>query len=215
MIELEGLTVRYGRTIALHGITLTLEPGIVGMFGPNGSGKSTLLRAIAGLIRPATGRISYNGRAISAADEGWRRCIGYAGHQPGLYENLTVRENLELFAHLNGATNDSVNFTIDSLGLGDKADARVSTLSAGLQRRAGVARALVHHPKILLLDEPYANLDDESADRISALIQAATQDDRLAIIATHGARRLKAFAGHGLVLRHGTVATFRPYEHNE
>ena len=214
MIELTGLTVRYGRTIALHGIDLTLQPGIVGMFGPNGSGKSTLLRAIAGLIRPASGTITYNGRPISASDENWRRCVGYAGHQPGLYEDLTVRENLQLFAHLNGALQDAVEFTIDSLGLEEKADERVSTLSAGFRRRAGVARALVHRPRILLLDEPYANLDEESAERISALIRSATDDDRLAIVATHGARRLKAFAGHGLVLRHGTVATFHPYEHN-
>jgi heme exporter protein A len=213
LITLEGLTVRYGRTIALHRVDVTLEPGIIGMFGPNGSGKSTLLRAVAGLLRPVAGRVTYNGREVNAADETWRRCVGYAGHQPGLYEELTVRENLKLFAHLNGADPRAVEDTLERIGLAERADDRVSSLSAGMRRRAGVARALVHDPKVLLLDEPYANLDDESADRISALIKERSGRDRTAVIATHGARRLKAFADHGLVLRQGTVATFRPYEH--
>ena len=213
MISAENLTVRYGRTIALHGIDLDLRPGVVGMFGPNGSGKSTLLRTIAGLLRPAGGRITFKGEAIRSGDENWRRRLGYAGHRPGLYEELTVRENLELFARLNGARAGAVDETIERIGLGDRADDRVSTLSAGLARRAGVARAVVHEPQVLLLDEPYANLDDEAADRISDIVKGWGTGDRIALVATHGAKRLKAFAGHGLILRQGTVATFRPYDH--
>ena len=213
MIAVEGLTVRYGRTIALHRIDVTFEPGIVGMFGPNGSGKSTLLRTVAGLLKPVAGSVTFEGRPITAGDEAWRRNVGFAGHQPGLYEELTVRENLELFAHLNGGAPSAVDETLERIGLAERAHDRVATLSAGLQRRAGVARALVHDPKVLLLDEPYANLDDDSADRISRMIREWARGDRLALVATHGARRLKAFAGHGLVLRHGTIATFRPYEH--
>ena len=183
------------------------------MFGPNGSGKSTLLRTIAGLLRPAAGRITFMGEAIRSSDEDWRRRLGYAGHRPGLYEELTVRENLELFARLNGARAGAVEKTIEQIGLGDRAGDRVSTLSAGLARRAGVARAVVHEPQVLLLDEPYANLDDEAADRISDIVKGWGTGDRIALVATHGAKRLKAFAGHGLILRQGTVATFRPYDH--
>jgi heme ABC exporter ATP-binding subunit CcmA len=211
LISIEGLTVRYGRTIALHAIDLELEPGITGVFGPNGSGKSTLLRTIAGLLRPVRGRVSFDGTAVRAADEDWRRRIGYAGHQPGLYEHLSVRENLELFARLNGAHEGAVDETLERIGLGDRADERVSSLSAGWQRRAGVARALVHAPQILLLDEPYANLDDESSDLISNTVLEWRNSDRWALVATHGARRMKAYADRGLVLRQGTVATYRPY----
>jgi heme exporter protein A len=213
LIELENLTVRYGRTIALHGIDLKLEPGVVGVFGQNGSGKSTLLRTIAGLLRPATGSVTFQGRPVTSADEGWRRRIGYAGHQPGLYEELSVRENLELFARLNSAESGSVNQTIDAVGLKDRADDRVSSLSAGLQRRVGVARAIVHRPQVLLLDEPYANLDEDAAERITAIVRSWSTGDRLALVATHGAKRLKAFADRGLVLSQGVVATFRVYEH--
>jgi heme ABC exporter ATP-binding subunit CcmA len=213
LITLEGLTVRYGRTIALHRVDLSLPSGIVGMFGPNGSGKSTLLRTVAGLLRPVAGRVTFEGRPVTATDEGWRRNVGYAGHQPGLYEELSIRENLALFARLNGAPDTAVDTTLERIGLVERADDRVSSLSAGLQRRAGVARAMVHDPKVLLLDEPYANLDDDSADRISTMIRDWNDGDRFALVATHGARRLKAFAGYGLVLREGMVAAFRPYEH--
>ena len=212
MISVENLTVRYGRTIALHGIDLRFDPGIVGMFGPNGSGKSTLLRTLAGLHRPVAGGITFEGKRVNTSDENWRRRLGYAGHQPGLYEELSVRENLDLFARLNGARAGAVEEVLERIGLPDRADDRVSTLSAGLQRRVGVARALVHEPQILLLDEPYANLDDDAADRISDLVRGWGSGDRLALVATHGARRVKAFAGHGLVLRQGTVATYRTYE---
>lgn len=205
--------MRYGRTIALHRVDLDLPSGIVGMFGPNGSGKTTLLRTVAGLLKPVAGRVTYEGRTVSAADESWRNNVGFAGHQPGLYEQLSIRENLELFARLNGASDRAVETTLERIGLTERADDRVSTLSAGLQRRAGVARAMVHGPRVLLLDEPYANLDDDAADRITAMIRDWGNEGRLALVATHGAKRLKAFAGHGLVLRHGTVATFRPYEH--
>lgn len=213
MIGLEKVTVRYGRTIALRALSLDLPAGVTGVFGPNGSGKSTLLRAIAGLLRPSTGEITFEGRRVGAGDESWRRLIGYAGHQPGVYEELTVRENLELFAGLNATPPDAVGETLNAIGMSERADERVTTLSAGLQRRVGVARAILHRPQILLLDEPYANLDDEAADRITALIAGWSAPDRIALVATHGAKRLKAFADRGLVLRQGTVSAFRAYEH--
>jgi heme exporter protein A len=213
LIKLENLTVRYGRTVALHRVELELPAGVTGVFGQNGSGKSTLLRTIAGLLRPAAGSVAFQGRSVNSGDEDWRRRIGYAGHQPGLYEELSVRENLELFAGLNGAEKDAVERTLDAIGLTERAEERVSTLSAGLQRRVGVARAVVHRPQILLLDEPYANLDEDAAERITQLVRSWSNGERLALVATHGAKRLKAFADRGLVLSQGVVATYRAYEH--
>ena len=211
MIALHQLRVAYGRTVALFDVDLEFRPGITGLFGPNGSGKSTLLRAVAGLLRPTRGEVTFRGAPVGASDEEWRRRLGYAGHQPGLYDRLTVAENLELFARLYGADRGAAQRTLEAVGLEDRARQPVGELSAGYQRRVGVARALVHDPEVLLLDEPYANLDEEASELISDMVKAWRRDDRVALIATHGAKRLKAFADSGVILQRGRVATARAY----
>lgn len=209
MIELSGVRVVYGRTIALDDIDLTIEPGVTGLYGPNGSGKSTLLRVISGLLRPGRGDISFDGVPRRAADESLRRRIGYAGHEAGLYPRLTVHENVSLFATLWGAPRSNVDEAIASVGLSSRADSRVGELSSGLKRRASIARTLAHQPSILLLDEPFAGLDDDAADMVTEAIKAWRAPERTAIIATHGAKRLKSFADAGIVLRRGRVASDR------
>lgn len=209
MIELSGLTVVYGRTRALDSVTLTLHDGVTGLFGPNGAGKSTLLRVLAGLLRPTAGRVTYDGAELSATDESFRARVGYAGHAPGLYGRLTVRENLELFARLHGAPAANVDDVLARLGLEGLAATRVHELSAGFTRRAAVARALVHEPDLLLLDEPYANLDDDAAELLSETVVAWRQPGRCAVIATHGAKRVKAFADASLILKRGTPVSYR------
>lgn len=212
MISLRNVRAVYARTIALDHVSLDIGPGVSGLFGPNGSGKSTLLRVIAGLHRPSTGSITFDGFERHPSDEGLRRRIGYAGHDPGLYGRLTVRENLELFAALWGAPASNVDGVLDDVGLVDRADSRIDELSAGLKKRAGIARAMVHRPEILLLDEPFATLDDEAADRITEAIKSWRSPDRCAVIATHGAKRLKSFADASIVLRRGAVASDRHRE---
>ncbi|MEA2498018.1 MAG: heme exporter protein [Actinomycetota bacterium] len=209
MIQIEKLTVAYGRTIALDALDLELRPGITGLFGPNGSGKSTLLRAIAGLLRPTAGEIKLDGRHVFARDEAFRRRVGYSGHQTGLYERLSVRENLLLFARLYGATQSRVDGLIGSLGLEDRRDVPAGALSAGGKRSASVARALLHSPDVLLLDEPYANLDDDAAERISMAVQEWRQPHRVGVIATHGAKRVKGFADASLILQRAHAVSYR------
>jgi len=209
MIQLEKITVAFGRTLALHDVDATIQAGVTGVFGPNGAGKSTLLRVAAGLLRPSSGRVLVDGREFSPPDESQRALVGYAGHDSGLYPALTVEENVALFARLHGAPRANIERSIGAVGLSDRKDARVSSLSAGLKKRASLARALVHDPQILVLDEPYANLDDEAADRVTQAIEAWRRPGRLALIATHGAKRLKAFADASLVLRRGEAASHR------
>ena len=209
MISLERLTVIYGRTLALDDISLDIRPGITGLFGPNGAGKSTLLRVLAGLIRPTRGSVGHNGTPIDLRSEESRGRIGYAGHEPGLYPDLTVVENLELFRGLYGAPVHRIDEVIEQVGLEERRAVRVRDLSAGLKRRAAVARALVHEPDVLLLDEPYANLDDESSDRLSAAIQRWSDGARYALIATHGAKRVKSFATAGIIIQRGRVISYR------
>jgi heme exporter protein A len=209
MIAVEGLSVSFGRTIALDNIALELGPGIHGLFGPNGSGKSTLLRVIAGLQRPSTGVVTIDGKQTTGEET--RRMIGYAGHTPGLYRDLTVRENFDLFARLYGAAGTRSEEVLGALGLSRFASVRAGELSSGFARRAGVGRALVHDPAVLLLDEPYANVDDEAAEVISSTLQLWRRPNRTAVVATHGAKKLKAYADAGVILRDGRVVTAGRY----
>lgn len=198
----------FGGTVALTDFEVDLEPGIVGLFGPNGSGKTTLLRVFGGLLPPTAGEVLFEGHPLDLRDESVRRRLGYAGHASGLYDTLTVRENLELFAHLYG-TKERVDEVIESLDLREEATARVATLSAGLVRRAAVGRALVHDPDLLLLDEPYANLDDDASEIVSRAIRSWHAPGKTAVIATHGAKRVRAFADAGIVLRRGELVSYR------
>jgi heme exporter protein A len=215
VIRVEGLRVAFGRTIALDSLDLTLGDGIFGVFGPNGAGKSTLLRVLAGLLRPSRGQIWLDGQPLAISDEALRRRIGYVGHEPGLYENLSLSENLRLFAHLYGVAGSRVDEVIEALGLNEKAAVPTAQLSAGWQRRAAVARATLHDPDLLLLDEPYANLDDHAAELVGRAIQARRGPSRLTLVATHGARKLKAFADGGVMLRRGSLLTQGRYRQPE
>ena len=209
MIKVRDLTVVFGRTIALDGITVAIGAGITGLFGPNGSGKSTLLRVLAGLQRPTAGAVTIDGAV--ARDEAVRRRIGYAGHDPGLYQHLTVRENLVLFGRLYGVEDTRIDTLLAAFDLGGHAGARAGDLSAGLKQRAAAARALVHDPDVLLLDEPYANLDDEAAAAVSQALLDWRREGKCALVATHGAKKVKAFADAGIILRGGRVQVAGTY----
>lgn len=211
MIQVEGVTVAFGRTVALDSVTVEIPGGVTGVFGPNGSGKSTLLRVIAGLITPASGTITMNGNTFDHRNEPLRRKIGYAGHLSGLYARLSVRENLTLFASMYGTPLARVDEMIGALDLGSQSEKAAGELSAGLKRRAAVARALLHEPEILLLDEPYANVDDEAGDRITDAVKSWRAPERIGLIATHGAKRVKPFADAGLILQRGSLSRFGTY----
>ena len=207
MIEITDLSVFFGRTVALDGVNLDLKPGVVGLFGQNASGKSTLLRVLAGLLVPTSGAVTWDGAAIGAGGEQIRARIGYAGHGSGLYLKLSVRENLLLFARLYGVHQARVDTVVDLLGLTPRTATPVGQLSAGLKRRAGVARALLHEPDLLLLDEPYAHLDDDASEAVSEAVRSWRAPERTAVIATHGAKRIKPFTDARVVLQRGRVVS--------
>lgn len=211
-IELRDVTVTYGRTVAIDRLGADISYGITGLFGPNGSGKSTLLRVLSGLLRPASGSVTAFGRPLTSRDENLRGRIGYAGHTSGLYGRLTVVENLTLFGRLHGIEPARVDVVVDQLGLQERARTPARELSAGFRRRAAVARAVLHEPELLLLDEPYANLDDEAAELVSNAIRAWTGPRRAAVIATHGAKKVKAYADAGLIMQRGRLIRQGTYE---
>lgn len=183
-IELRGLTRRYGDREALADVTLDLEPGrTLVVFGPNGAGKTTLLRVLATLLRPHEGSARVLGRDVRR--EGWavRGRLGFLGHAPLLYRDLTARENLRYHAQLHGVDDRRVAEVLEQVGLTVRADDPVHTYSRGMVQRAAVARAVLHEPELLLLDEPTSNLDPHAAQLVEPLIGASS--GRTRVVTSH------------------------------
>jgi heme exporter protein A len=183
-IELEGLTRRHGEREALSDVSLTLEAGrTLVVLGPNGAGKTTLLRVLATLLRPHGGHARVLGKELPG--EGWavRGRVGLLGHASLLYRDLTARENLRFHARLHGVGAARVEEVLEQVGLKNRADDPVHTYSRGMVQRAAVARAVLHDPELLLLDEPTANLDPHAVEVVEPLIGAAS--GRTRVITSH------------------------------
>jgi ABC-type multidrug transport system ATPase subunit len=191
-IDLAGLRRDFGDRTALGGIDLRIESGdSVAVMGPNGSGKSTLLRILAGLLRPSAGRVSVLGCDLPKESHRLRGRVGYLGHEPLLYRDLSPRENLELVAALHGLDPETAGPRIDALleavGMSARAGDRVAELSAGMKQRIDICRAVLHQPELLLLDEPDAHLDPDARRRIAPLIAAGNGRTRVLVSHERGA----------------------------
>jgi ABC-type multidrug transport system ATPase subunit len=171
-VEAEGLWREFGAAPALRDVRLRVAWGErVALLGPNGAGKTTLLKVLATLLRPTSGWARVGGWDTAAAAGEVRRRLGFVGHQTLLYPDLTVEENLRFYAALNGAPPSGVEPLLRGCGLWGRRRERVGALSRGQQQRAAVARALVHDPPLLLLDEPDAGLDEAGLDWLEHAIQ--------------------------------------------
>jgi heme exporter protein A len=171
VIELEGLERRFGERVALEGITVQVPEGAtLAVLGPNGAGKTTLLRVLAGLLRPHAGSTVVLGAELP--DERWRvhGKVGFLGHDPLLYRELTGRENLEYHARLHGVADGRVDEVIEAVGMPGRADEPLRDLSRGMVQRLAVARAVLHDPPLLLLDEPRSHLDPAVGEALEPLI---------------------------------------------
>jgi heme exporter protein A len=201
-IALAGLERRYGERSALSGVTLNVPPGAtLAVFGSNGAGKTTLLRVLAALLRPHAGTANVLGSALP--DEAWkvRGKVGYLGHDSMLYRDLTVKQNLDFHARLHGVAPEKVEEAIAAVGLEHRASDPIRELSRGMVQRAAVARATLHDPAILLLDEPRANLDPAAAEALEALI--GKPSGRTRVLASHDVEHALAEADLALGLKAG------------
>ncbi len=201
-IELAGLGRRFGERTALRDVTLTVPEGAtLVVLGPNGAGKSTLLRVLAGLLRPHAGTVRILGRELPR--EGWavRGQIGFLGHEPLLYRDLTARENLRFHARLHDVAFARVEELLEAVGMRMRADDPVHTYSRGMVQRTAVCRAVLHSPALLLLDEPLAGLDPGAAGLVAPLIGAGTR-----VMISHDVEHGLAEADLVLGLRAGRVA---------
>ncbi len=201
-VELEGLERDYGERIALDGISLRLEAGsTLAVLGANGAGKSTLLRVLATLLRPHRGTVRVLGAALPEEAVNVRGRIGYIGHEPLLYRDLSGRENLRFHARLHGVGRERVEELLAATGMERRAAQPVAELSKGMSQRLAVARALLADPPLLLLDEPRANLDPAAADLLEPLIGGAS--GRTRVIVTHDVEAGLAESDLALGLRAG------------
>jgi ABC-type multidrug transport system ATPase subunit len=225
-----GVEKRFGRVAALRGVDFDIKAGeSVSILGANGAGKSTLLRILAGLSRPSAGIFEAQPQGTPAARTpgsqdasgvgvatttaaplkrvALRGEVGYVGHATLVYGELTARENLVFAARLHGATpgQDLIDAILADVGLQDVADRRAGTFSRGMAQRLSIARALVHDPQILLLDEPFTGLDETSAERLSAQLSAMCGDGRTLILVTHDPRRAVELSERALILHRGEI----------
>jgi heme exporter protein A len=204
-IELDNLERRYGERVALAGVSLRVERGqTLAVLGGNGAGKTTLLRVLAGLLRPHGGTARVLGAELPA--ERWKlpAQVGYLGHEPLLYRELSGRENLRYHADLHGVPRARVDELLAQVGMADRAYDPVRELSKGLVQRLAAARAVLHKPALLLLDEPRANLDPAAAELLEPLIGRAS--GRTRVLVSHDVDGALAEADLSIGLRDGRPA---------
>jgi ABC-type multidrug transport system ATPase subunit len=199
------VTKRFGRSTALREVDLEVEAGRCHvLFGRNGAGKSTLLLIAATLVRPSSGEILFGGARYEELGDEVRRSVGLVSHQSFLYPDLTVLENLEFYARLYGSS-ASPSEALVWADLDLRRHSPVRSLSRGMLQRLAVARALLHRPKLLLLDEPYTGLDALSSERLSARLDEARGETAI-LLTTHDVERGVAVADRISILEGGRIA---------
>ncbi len=212
LVVASGLSRRFGGRRAVEEVSFTLGAGeCLALFGPNGAGKTTLLRLLAGLLTPTAGLAMIAGARVPGGAAA-RSAVGIISHQTMLYDALTARENLEFNARLHGVRNwrSACARVLDRLRLTARADTPVRSLSRGMQQRVSIARALVHDPRVLLLDEPFTGLDDAGASALTEILVELRQAGAALVLVTHNLIEGLALATHVGVMREGRLARLTP-----
>lgn len=207
-IDAGDVARRFGTTWVLRGATLRVSPGeVVGLLGANGSGKSTLLRIVSTLLRPHAGTVRVWGHDVVKEAEDVRQLIGFLAHSPGLYDDLTARENLMFAAAMLDRDARDVDRVLERVGLDPVADQPARGLSSGLRRRLALARVILVRPRVLLLDEPYSNLDTAGTQLMNSLIKEWVEDGVAALVVLHELAPAAGVLDRTVTLREGRIAT--------
>jgi len=208
-LQVDGLARHYGEREALSGVSLELQEGqTLVVFGPNGAGKTTLLRVLASLLRPHAGDVRVLGHPLPSESWAVRGRVGLLGHEPLLYRELSAEQNLRFHARLHGVGEGRVWELLESVAMADRAREPLRTLSRGMVQRVAVARAVLHDPELLLLDEPHANLDPAAIELVAPLIGKGS--DRTRVICSHDPGGGLREADLVLGLRSGRPAMLAP-----
>jgi heme exporter protein A len=206
ILQAASVSRSFGRYQAVRDVSFALEAGeTLALFGPNGAGKTTLLRILAGLLRPTTGEATIGGSDI-LTETTTRGRIGLISHQTMLYPALTAAENVEFAARLHGAGSPKAASlaALERLGIAHRAGSAVKTLSRGMQQRVSIARAIVHEPRVVLLDEPYTGLDASGAAALSSLLHSLSGQGAAMVLVTHNVAEGLVVASHAAVMFRGS-----------
>lgn len=213
LIAVRKVYKRYGRKTVLKGVDLGVAAGqVMALLGANGAGKSTLMRMVAGLTQPSSGEIALGGVTVSKAGAELRRYIGVVGHLPLLYDNLSGYENLAFFARLYDmqAPDARIEAVLRAVDLWTPRRDLVRTYSRGMVQRLAIARAILHDPPVLLLDEPDTGLDQQSAEMLHQLIGRLGAANRAILLTTHNLERALAWADSLAILVGGKIVYQAP-----
>ena len=214
MLEIRDLTKRYGDVVALDGATFTVRPGrLVGFLGPNGAGKTTTMRCIFQLAQPDHGTITWKGAPI---DRATRLRFGYMPEQRGLYPRMKVADQLSYFAQQHGlgarAAGTAAARWLDDLGLADRANAKLETLSHGNQQRIQLGAALVHDPELLVLDEPFSGLDPLGSETMSAILRERAAAGVGVVFSSHQLDLVEGLCEDVVIINRGRIAAAGPID---
>lgn len=211
-IEAQGVARRFGARWVLRGVSIELGPGeIVGLLGANGSGKTTLLRIFGTLLKPTAGAARIYGHDVARETDAVRSELGFMAHTPGLYDDLTARENLRFSAMMLGLPEgNNLDAALERVGLGHVINERVRGFSAGMQRRLAMARLLLRHARVLLLDEPYANLDTAGIALMNEIITEAGAAGGAALVVLHELAPAAGVLDRTITIVNGRVAESKP-----
>jgi len=211
-IEVIEIRKCFGTFCAVDSLSFAVEAGeVFGLLGPNGAGKSTLIGMLATLVAPTSGSVTYGGQPARALGAGLRGSIGLLAHELYLYPELTARQNLEFFASLYGLdTATVVAAALASAGLSDRADDEVLGFSRGMRQRLALERALLHQPRLVLMDEPFTGLDDAATEVVRARIQALARAGAIVVLATHDLDLADGLVTRVAIVRGGKLVADEP-----
>jgi ABC-2 type transport system ATP-binding protein len=213
MLVAQQLTKSFGARVAVENVSFDIAAGeIFALVGPNGAGKTTTLRMLAGLISPSSGAVQFGGEPMATSSSSLRAGIGFLTESPGLWDRLTVRQNLRVHAALHGLPHPAraVDAAMDLFGVRDRAGEAAAVLSKGLRQRGALARALLHDPRVVLLDEPTSGLDPESARDVRELVLRLRHERRAVLISTHNLDEVDRLANRVALLKTRLVALDTP-----
>ena len=207
-LQLQNLTKYFGTKPAVNQVSLTITPGVWGLIGANGAGKTTLMRMLTGTLTPTSGKIFYDGIDIFSLGEGYRDVLGYLPQKFGFYPEFTVIDYLEYIATLKGLKKgiyrERIHELLEILTLTDVYKKSIRKLSGGMQRRRGIAQALLNNPEVLILDEPTSGLDPGERVRFRNLLSEFAKE-RIVLISTHIVSDIEYIAFQNIIMKDGQL----------
>jgi ABC-2 type transport system ATP-binding protein len=218
MLEIQHLTKRYGAVTAVRDLSFEVRPGeVVGLLGPNGSGKSTTVKILTGLLEPSGGRIQLDGRTILHDLHAYRAGLGYVPEEPYLYSYLTGPEYLQLIGRLRGLHEATLDARIERflqlLGIWDERYQTIASYSKGMRQKVLVAAAVLHNPRLVVLDEPFSGLDVSASRLLKAFVRALAVDGKMIVFSSHVLEVVEQVCSRVVILKDGLVVGHDSVEH--